>query len=633
MTFTQAAEEVLRLAKRPLHYKKITEFAIARNMLSHVGKTPEVTMSSRLATMVKNDRGDAPIIKVRPGVFGLREFDEEVLKQADAGDLPDLEELPEAEVESASEEETEQPTPSTSKSEEDDDSDDDDDENALILGGSDNDDEETSRPRRRRRRRRRGGSRAEGQDASETSSPRESARPSQEEPESREPLLDEIGYRDTQVPDNALLGKSLADAIHAVMSDGPRRPCSAVRVAELLISKGRLSGDSAALTPTVAASLRADGARRAKYGERPRFRQLSSGRVVLTDWALTREALRYEQEAAKAAKAQQHEVARAMWRRLDELSGAGFAELMATWLNALGFSALRAVRTPSTADGALRLAGNWRQGLTDVRCGVVIFRNKKSVDASDVVELRGSAHHYGQADLLWLVTTGEVSSPAQEEASFASHAPCVVYDGLSLAKSMEECGVGIRPMLVHASALDFDLLESLGGVPAPAPERSGRERGWQRNEGRSSRSSSGRGSRKGDSSSSSRRRSGGFSNEDDGSKDHTDSSEDAASTDDNGSTDRNASKGRSASTNRNGADPSEGGAESIEVTWDEDQKSPRESRSTRAQRNVATGDSDEASNSRRRTGSDSHKNVTSDASAALEATSTEKGTESSEEEE
>ena len=78
MTFTEAAVEVLRSVGKPLHYKKITEIAIERNLLSHVGKTPETTMSSRLATMVKKDRGDAPIIKVKPGVFALRESAEEV---------------------------------------------------------------------------------------------------------------------------------------------------------------------------------------------------------------------------------------------------------------------------------------------------------------------------------------------------------------------------------------------------------------------------------------------------------------------------------------------------------------------------------------------------------------------------
>src|SRR3954462_11901065 len=95
MTFTEAALEVLRGAGEPLHYKKITEIAIERNLLSHVGKTPEVTMSSRLATMVKRDRGEVPIIKVKPGVFGLREFSEEQLADLSG----DVDELAEVEVE------------------------------------------------------------------------------------------------------------------------------------------------------------------------------------------------------------------------------------------------------------------------------------------------------------------------------------------------------------------------------------------------------------------------------------------------------------------------------------------------------------------------------------------------------
>src|SRR5687767_514148 len=74
MTFTEAAEAVLRKVGKPLHYKKITQLAIEQNLLSHVGKTPEVTMSTRLATLAKKDRGDAAIVRVRPGIFGLRDW-------------------------------------------------------------------------------------------------------------------------------------------------------------------------------------------------------------------------------------------------------------------------------------------------------------------------------------------------------------------------------------------------------------------------------------------------------------------------------------------------------------------------------------------------------------------------------
>jgi hypothetical protein len=76
MTFIEAAAEVLRKAGKPLHYKEITELAIAGNLLSHVGKTPEVTMSHRLTSAIKKNDKDVPITKIRPGVFALREWEE-----------------------------------------------------------------------------------------------------------------------------------------------------------------------------------------------------------------------------------------------------------------------------------------------------------------------------------------------------------------------------------------------------------------------------------------------------------------------------------------------------------------------------------------------------------------------------
>ncbi len=85
MTFTEAAEAVLRKVGRALHYKKITQLAIDQNLLSHIGKTPEVTMSTRLATLTKKDSADQNIVRVRPGVFGLREWGPNVSVDADAG--------------------------------------------------------------------------------------------------------------------------------------------------------------------------------------------------------------------------------------------------------------------------------------------------------------------------------------------------------------------------------------------------------------------------------------------------------------------------------------------------------------------------------------------------------------------
>jgi len=72
MTFFEAAITVLNAAGRPLHYKKITEIAIRRGLLSHVGKTPEFTMGTRLNQELRKDDGTSVLLRTRPGVFSLR---------------------------------------------------------------------------------------------------------------------------------------------------------------------------------------------------------------------------------------------------------------------------------------------------------------------------------------------------------------------------------------------------------------------------------------------------------------------------------------------------------------------------------------------------------------------------------
>jgi hypothetical protein len=93
MTFTEAAAHVLRLVGKPLHYKEITDVAIERDLLSHVGKSPEVTMGARLAAVVKKDPKDNPLVRVKPGVFALRDWDQAVIDSGLADRTPALERL------------------------------------------------------------------------------------------------------------------------------------------------------------------------------------------------------------------------------------------------------------------------------------------------------------------------------------------------------------------------------------------------------------------------------------------------------------------------------------------------------------------------------------------------------------
>src|SRR5688572_16635642 len=75
MTFTEAAAQVLRLVGKPLHYKEITDVA-----------------------MVKKGDKENPLVRVRPGVFALREWDQAMIEKGLQDRTPALEKLAGQEV-------------------------------------------------------------------------------------------------------------------------------------------------------------------------------------------------------------------------------------------------------------------------------------------------------------------------------------------------------------------------------------------------------------------------------------------------------------------------------------------------------------------------------------------------------
>jgi hypothetical protein len=447
MTFTEAAVEVLRSVGKPLHYKKITEIAIEQNLLSHVGKTPETTMSSRLATMVKKDRGDAPILKVKPGVFALREFPEDAVEGAEAAapesDAPeapeqdaDIEEVVAAEEVAEVEEETSaaaQDLPGADVFPEEDDDDE------LILANLDDDSREGRKPRKRRPRRRR------DRDSDNGRSRKEPQAPATRAAEAGEPV-----------------GRDLSDAIETALRGGSRQARTLVQVAEALIDMGRLSGTASLLAPTLGAAIRGDNAKRRASGGRPRFREGDS-LVSLLEWDLPNEVVNAERDAIRAADRQRQGVYRALIKRLRDLPDGALLELLATWLNAVGVHSLRAVRAEA---GDFGLAGTLRRGPEETPLAITIYRGRQPISNDAVVALRGGLHHFDHARMGWVVTLGQVRDSTIGEAHAEGAAPCAIFDGDALAASMEEVGVGIQRASLPLAVLDVELLDSLVGGSA-----------------------------------------------------------------------------------------------------------------------------------------------------------------------
>jgi hypothetical protein len=586
MTFTEAAAQVLRLVGKPLHYKEITDVAIEKNLLSHVGKSPEVTMGARLAALVKKGEKENPLVRVKPGVFALREWDEATIEKGLKDRTPALERLSgqdlEIEVEPEAsgaahvslEEFAEEggPLPPNEQereraelaahatelfaSEEDDD--------RPIFGPEagepENDAANADGSRRRRRRRRRGRGPEErgggddlpsytvtdapadlgdveverlareaqegrepreardgrepreareprapqngreprepraaqnGREPREPREPREAreprepreARDGREPRESREPRDGRIELREPQdgrdrerygdrdrhdrdrgdrdrTPLGELAGKPLADAIESLLSsfDKGRGPVSMQTLLDSADRRGRLGGELAGSQQIVLSAVRADNARRANEGRRPRFR-LVGNKLALSDWQIDPDLGRAERDFYAALDRLRDASRRSLLRNLQELPQRAIGESVVLLLEQMGYVDLVPVRRPGSHGAEVHLSGRARAATGDTRTAIVIRRDGREIGRERVTELRGALHHYGGASAGLLITTGQVLSGARDEANAAGAAPIQVVDGIAIARLCEDHGVGMANRQVRVPLPDWDLLD------------------------------------------------------------------------------------------------------------------------------------------------------------------------------
>lgn len=525
MTFTEAAAEVLRQKGKPLHYKEITELAIEKNLLSHVGKSPEVTMGQRLAALLKKEDKTNPIVRVRPGVFALREWGKKKRAEA-ASDVESPEEETEVnaleleerlrEADEAGEPDGEEGAGAGETPLDDDDAfradlaasgaelfdDEEDDDQPILappasqaqLGGPTSPTGEPSgdgrRGRRRRRRRGRGrdGDFAEsrGQDRGSSAhlDARSEAASAEGEPvdTARDPMLpaprpqvrerQQImaggSPRGIEIPlaeGDELFGRELSDAAHLVMSTFDRNagPVPARTVVDALMRRGRLQGDPQIASGQLLASLRADNLRRSADGQRVRFRLTSGSRVALTDWLLGGDLPRFEQEAMQAVERYREAARRVFLRRVQELPGHAFVELALLTLEKLGMGGMKIVRRPGASGGEAHFAGTHRTAGMEIPTAIVIRKDGREIGREKVTDLRGAFHHYENAKAGVIITTGQVLSGAREETQ-ADADPVTLFDGFGFARLMEEARVGALEARVTLMLPDVEFFEALRGT-------------------------------------------------------------------------------------------------------------------------------------------------------------------------
>ncbi|UQA58917.1 restriction endonuclease [Polyangium aurulentum] len=264
------------------------------------------------------------------------------------------------------------------------------------------------------------------------------------------PALDDLG------------GRELADAVAAILSTFDRNAgaVSLRQIAETAQRRGRLSGDAQLVQSQVAAAVRADNARRIAAGQRPRFR-FAGGRVALTDWLLSSDLARLEQEALAAVERYRDAARRTFARKLGELPGHAFVEVCVLLLERMGVGQLRAVRRAGAPGGESHFSGILRTAGDELRVAIVIRRDGREVGRERVTELRGSLHHYGPATVGWIFTAGQTLSGAREEAAIPGAAPIALHDGLSVARLCEDNDVAVIRARLPIAIPDVDLFEAL----------------------------------------------------------------------------------------------------------------------------------------------------------------------------
>lgn len=81
MDFKEATYNVLKKEKRPLSVREITQIALKTGLIKSVGKTPSATMGAMVYTDIKQKGGKSIFVKVKRGLFGLKEWGKETYEE------------------------------------------------------------------------------------------------------------------------------------------------------------------------------------------------------------------------------------------------------------------------------------------------------------------------------------------------------------------------------------------------------------------------------------------------------------------------------------------------------------------------------------------------------------------------
>ena len=513
MTFLEAAIELLKQERKPLHYSKLSELAVKRDLLDHVGRDPETAMQTALANAIKKGVPDL-LVRVKPGVFGLRHYpapahdkpEKPAKQEAAAGEKKEKAKKPRsrrgkkekaaAAPEAAAPVEAAPETPSepvTTVANEPvpppvveaappaeaapaeaprtfhmpDDEEEEEDEapaagtpGAPVFSASPNGttqqlgfgDERRGR-RRRRRRRGRGGGEFGMPGGTPGGMPQAMHGGVQPQPYAPPPPLPPPPPSTTPTGEKVF---GLADAAYEILrnqQDG--RPMHVKQITDMAISRKLIKPDGHDLWRSVRVSLQQEIRERIAQGLRPRIRFAGGALFAAADRRVDPELLGVERQMAERLEALRKATRQGMVRRLARLTTPAFETLAKLLLERLGFGGLETVKR--TTEGLYLAVSRPRSGpeartLVSIRAGAEQGRRA-------VGELRAGVQAKAMTEGL-LVTCGRLLPDAAQEAGTAGP-PVELWDGEHVAGDLLKLGIGLVRTVMPLEYLDADFFADI----------------------------------------------------------------------------------------------------------------------------------------------------------------------------
>lgn len=407
MTYTDAAVEVLRRIGQPTHFKEIAAQAVAEDLLSHVGVTPEATMGARLLAMSHRD-GERRVVATAPGIFALAEWGLEADKE------PSLDEpLMPGDNEPAFRPKERHPAL----------------QDEIVLGN------------RRDDRRRRSDSGDDSRRRKRYGPPAELAHAwllERGEPATLADIAAALRENDKIAE---ALERDLSSLDKALQEENRRRADQRRPLLFDFLDDGRVAGLEAAKAERPAKKEPKAKAKREKVREEPA-------------------------KTFVAADEQRKLVLRALRRRLGGLDVAALERVVVALLETQGYREMNMARR-SAKEGPLYLTRR-RWGAGELRYAVRVLRSGRDLGRTEVQEVRRDASHFS-AQMGAIFGNAECTRDARSEANTPGGVPVMLYGNEALAEALIDAGLGVTRQLIEWVDYDESFFDSIG-AEAPLEE-------------------------------------------------------------------------------------------------------------------------------------------------------------------